>query len=399
MDYSKQVPAADRTLNILEALSAEPEGLTAGDLMDRLDLSRSSLFALLNTLKARHYVEQVDSRGAYQLGPALWALVPGRPEGLGMLVKAFLSDRELQEVSETVTLFWLDRSEVVVLAQREGEHQVRAVFRPGERYAARESAAGAVLLAGLGPNAGSSARLLDSISEGNFSTIRRQGLAQCQGDETVDIACPVCADGVQPVAAVQVSIPRFRFDEEVEALLTQQLRQLAARLSFTLGAAVYQPYGWAAGEPLGPNRPLSNDEVAQFLEGPWNARLACVRQDGTPHVLPLWYEWDGEQVWLVASPGAQWKEYVTAGAAESSRVSLTIDEPWPPLRRAFIVGEAQIVPASETPGGLQGLRQRLAVRYLGRGADNRPELRETEGWEVVRIRPLRLSGWQGLGRA
>src|SRR5690606_35040806 len=107
---------------------------------------------------------------------------------------------------------------------------------------------------------------------------------------------------------------------------------------------------------------------------------ACVRQDGTPHVLPLWYEWDGEQVWLVASPGAQWKEYVTAGAAESSRVSLTIDEPWPPLRRAFIVGEAQIVPASETPGGLQGLRQRLAVRYLGRGADNRPELRETEGW-------------------
>jgi DNA-binding IclR family transcriptional regulator len=343
-------------------------------------------------------VEQADSRGAYQLGPALWALVPGRPEGLGPLVKAFLSDRELQEMPETVALFWLDRSEVVVLAQREGRHQVRAVFRPGERRLAAEMAAGAVLLAGLGPNVGSNAGRSDNTTEHNFYSIRQQGLARCQSSETVDIACPVCADGVQPVAAVQVSIPQFRFDEEVEVLLAQQLRQLAARLSFTLGAAVYQPYGWAASEPLGPNRPLSDGEVAQFLEGPWSARLACVRQDGTPHVLPLWYEWDGEQVWLVASPGAQWKEYAT-GASESSRVSLTIDEPWPPLRRAFIVGEAQVVPASEVPGGLQGLRQRLAVRYLGRGADERPELRQTDGWEAVRIRPQRLSGWQGLGRA
>lgn len=392
MDYSKQVPAAERTLNILEALSAEPDGLTAGELLERLDMSRSALFALLNTLKARQYVEQPDSRGAYQLGPALWALVPGRQEGLGPLIRAFLSDDELKETAETVALMWLDRRDTVVLAQREGQPQVRAAFRPGERRPATQSAAGLALLAGLPPSA--LGRATGNGAPEDLPTIRQQGSARCETEETIDIACPVCADGTQPVAAIQMSIPRFRFDAQVAEELTQQLRQTAARLSFRLGAAVYQPYGWSVGEPLGPVRRLGEEEVAQFLQGPWSAQLACVRQDGTPHVIPLWYEWDGDYVWVTASPGAHWKQYVR----ESARVSLTIDEPWPPLRRAFVVGQAEIVPDEEVPGGLQGLRQRLAVRYLGQGADDQAELRATEAWEAVRITPLRLSGQQGLGR-
>ena len=100
-------------------------------------------------------------------------------------------------------------------------------------------------------------------------------------------------------------------------------------------------------------------------------------------------------LWLAASPGAQWKQVVR----ETARVSLTIDEPWPPLRRAFIEGCAEAVAPDEAPGGLQGLRRRLAVRYLGRGAGERAELTQTEGWDVVRVKPQRISGQQGLGRA
>ena len=266
MDYSKHVPAAERALNILELLSAEPDGLTASDLLERLDLSRSALFALLNTLKARDYVVQHENRGRYRLGPALWTLAPGRQDDL---------------------------------------------------------------------------------------------------------------------------------DAELAEIVTQELRQAAARLSFRLGAVAQRPDGRSLGEPLGPNRPLSLPEIEEFLQGPWSARLACVRADGTPHVLPLWYEWDGHFVWLAASPGAQWKQVVR----ESERVSLAIDEPWPPLRRAFILGAAELAPTADVPGGLQGLRQRLAVRYLGQGAGERAELQQTEGWDAVRVRPERISGQQGLGRA
>jgi hypothetical protein len=110
--------------------------------------------------------------------------------------------------------------------------------------------------------------------------------------------------------------------------------------------------------------------------------------------LPLWYEWDGRSFWLAASPGAQWKQVVD----ETGHVSLTIDEPWPPLRRAFVVGQAKVINSPEVPGGLTGLRQRLAVRYLGQGAGQQPELCQTEGWHAVQIIPQRISGQQGLGR-
>ena len=81
----------------------------------------------------------------------------------------------------------------------------------------------------------------------------------------------------------------------------------------------------------------------------------------------------------------------------AKNVSVTIDEPWPPLRRAFIVGEAELIPEEAVPGGLSGLRKRLALRYLGQGADKQIQLMDSERWEAVRIRPLRITGQQGLG--
>ena len=326
MDYSKQVPAAERTLNILEALSSAPDGLSATELLERLDdMSRSGLFALLNTLKARSYIEQSDSRGKYQLGPALWALLPHQSLGLEPLITAFETEMAQVDLGETAVLLWLDRQETVLLAQREGINRVRAVYRLGQREAATNSPGGRLLLAGL-PNQSAQQTAV-------FNQFRSEGAATQETAETLDIACPICADGVQPSAALQVSLPLFRSQPAAVAQLKKQVQQAASRISFRLGAAVYQPYGWAVGEPIGPNRALKDAEIEQFLQGPWSARLACVRADGTPHVLPLWYEWDGRSFWVAASPGAQWKQVVD----ETGRVSLTIDEPWPPLRRAFVM--------------------------------------------------------------
>lgn len=384
MDYSKQVPAADRTLLLLETLAAAPDGLTAGDLLDALDVSRSGLFALLNTLKARGYIEQPTERGRYRLGPALWSLIPGRQPGFGPLIDAFQTDPAWQPPPETVALLWLDSDEVVVVAQRECRHSVRVVFQPGERFPAAETAAGQVLLAGLAA---------PSLPGDQLRAVQASGLAESRTADAAALAAPVCADGINPTAALQLSIPAYRYTDDTAVALTQTLHHAAARLSYRLGAPVYQPYGWAVGEPIGPTRELDAAETEAFLRGPWGARLACVRQDGTPHVVPLWYEWDGQFVWVAATPGAIWKTV----AVESRQISLTIDEPWPPLRRAFVAGKAEVVGATAVPGGLVGLRRRLAARYLGQGAENRPEFQQTDGWTALRIRPTRLIARQGLG--
>ena len=392
MAYATHVPAAERTLQLLEVLSTASRGFTAAELITRLHISRSSLFALLSTLKARHYVEQEDSR--YRLGPALWALLPGRQQGLRPLIDAFQHDVELGLLAETVALACLDGAETVIIAQRESPQSVRAVFRPGERRAAAATAAGQLLLAGLPANTLHAHlwHLHDLLP--TLRHIHTTGWTEMSYGDTVELAAPVCMDGIQPVAALLATIPAFRAYPESVVALVYPLRQAAARLSYRLGAPIYHPYGWASSEPLGPTMPLQHADVERFLQGPWSARLACVRHDGTPHVIPLWYEWANRCLWVTASPDAAWKTYITVG----KQVSLSVDEPWPPLRRALIAGHAEAVANTDIPGGLAGLRCRLALRYLGQGAASRAEFQQTKGWQAFRIVPHKIIGRQGLGR-
>ncbi|MFP3914285.1 MAG: pyridoxamine 5'-phosphate oxidase family protein [Actinomycetota bacterium] len=375
-DYSQSVPAAERTLRVLEVLAAAPEGLTTAQLLDEVEGSRSALYALLNTLKARDYVRSRDGR--HRLGPSLWALLPDRPRELEMLMEAFAEERPALE--ESIALVWPRPGGPVVVAESQPDRPVRAVYRPG---AVRPpDAPDSLVIAAGGPS-----------DDAQLRRVRRKAAATSSTDELTEVAVPICADGVRPVAALLAGVPTQRAGSSALGQLDRHLRQMAARLSHRLGAPVYQPYGWAPAEPVGPSRDLTQSELGDFLSGLWGAQLACIRPDGTPHLVPLWYEWDGEAMWLAASPGSSWRGHI----AENPRVSVTLDEPWPPLRRLFLSGRAEEVPPSEIPGGLEGLRRRLAVRYLGQGADRQPELSEIEGWAGVRITPDRIHGRQGLG--
>jgi len=377
-DYSRHVPASQRTLRVLETLAAEPEGLSTAELLEEVEGSRSGLYALLNTLRARDYI--VSDEGRHRLGPALWRLVPDRPRDMETLIAAFNEEISAGNLGETVALTWPHHGGTIVVAEIQSDRPVRVVYPVGTTRP--PAAADASLFAAAGPG-----------DHDELGTIRRRGSAALRGDDLAEIATPVCRDGVQPTAALLAGIPAQRASKQATANLDREMRRLAARLSHRLGAAVYQPYGWATPEPVGPSRELDATELDDFLSGLWGAQLACVRSDGTPHVVPLWYEWDGEAIWLAASPGSSWRAYV----ADNPEVSVTLDEPWPPLRRVFLSGSATEVPDNEVPGGLAGLRLRLATRYLGKGAERHAELSDVEGWMAVRIVPDRMHGRQGLG--
>lgn len=375
-DYSQGVPAADRTIRLLEALAAASAGLTTAQLLDEVDGSRSGLYALINTLKAREYI--VSEEGRHRLGPALWNLLPDRPASLEALIAAFT--REASVFDESVALVWPGPDGGVIVGESQPNRPVRAVYRSGSRR----------------PTDGPDTLVIDAGGPDDnprLRPVRRSAGATSRTEELTEIAVPVCADGVSPIATVVAGVPSQRATPERIADLDKSLRQMAARLSHRLGAPVYQPYGWALGEPVGPSRDLTSPELNEFLAGLWGAQLACVRSDGTPHVVPLWYEWDGEAMWLAASPGSSWRGHIST----NPQVSVTLDEPWPPLRRVFLAGRAAEVDATEVPGGLEGLRRRLAVRYLGQGAELQPELSDVEGWAAVRILPHRVHGRQGLG--
>jgi DNA-binding IclR family transcriptional regulator len=359
-------------------LAGSDHGLTSADLLERVGGSRSGLYALLNTLKSRGYVE--TDGGTHRVGPALWSLVPTPPVALESLIDHFRVETMDNPCPETAALVWPDGDGTVIVSVSPAEHTVRVSYDIGERR----------------PASGVDARVFAAGETGggtNLESIRRDGHATDEVDELVELAAPVCRDGVRPIASLLVGIPSQRANEDRRKAAVSWLRSAGAHLSHRVGANSYQPYGWSTGQLLEPSSDMSDAELDRFLTGLWSAQLACVRSDGTPHVVPLWYEWDGSALWLAGSPGASWRQHI----ATDPNVSITLDEQWPPLRRVFISGSAREVAEGDVPGGVAGLRSRLATRYLGRGADTQPELVETDGWAAVRVTPERMHGRRGLG--
>src|SRR5260221_14413244 len=67
---------------------------------------------------------------------------------------------------------------------------------------------------------------------------------------------------------------------------------------------------------------LSAVELAEFLAQPLLLKLACVRPDGWPYVIPLWYAWHDRKLYVVGRERAVWFYYVR----REPRVGVLIDE-------------------------------------------------------------------------
>ncbi|MBZ0278052.1 MAG: helix-turn-helix domain-containing protein [Anaerolineae bacterium] len=362
------VPAVQRTLALLEILRTKPEGVTLQELLGSLDISRSSLFALLNTLKQLGYVEQAERRGSYRPGPRLqaWqqpALFPQQDQ-----LASFYHEAGMSGCDETLALAVPVADGNLVIAQVESPQRVRSVYRIGDVYEPDACAAFSVLQAPT-------------------TTVMELGYARREDAESVELALPICRDGSHPDAALLLSAPVFRCDEAVIEHKLPQLREMAARLSYRLGASAYMPYRQRNPADLPPAIPMQANQIDTFLRGPWTARLACLRADQTPHVVPVWQEWDGKHFYIVAWRGSQWVDYVLA----QPQVSLAIDEPWPPLRRVTARGMAYPLAAGDFD--YDRLLRNLRHRYLGAWTPTERDLPVTHAFRIV---PETLRGWQGI---
>ena len=228
--------------------------------------------------------------------------------------------------------------------------------------------------------------------------IQAQGYAYARSGESAELALPVCADGYKPEAALLVCAPAYRLNESILEKHLPDLREMAARLSYRLGAQVYAPFQSQDQPPVETTAALTEAEMRRFLAGPWAARLACLRPDGAPHVVPVWQEWDGKAFYVVAWQGSRWGEYLR----QNPRLSLTVDEPWPPLRRVSAQGNAEALDQDGLPDSLdrlpalEKLLDRLSRRYLGEPLQ--PGLRQRTG-TIFRIQPDWMRGWKGLQAA
>jgi PPOX class probable F420-dependent enzyme len=107
-------------------------------------------------------------------------------------------------------------------------------------------------------------------------------------------------------------------------------------------------------------RAMTEDEWRSFLlDTPRTAKLATVRKDGRPHVAPIWFTLDGDELVFTT-----WHESVKAKAIlRDPRVSLCIDDERPPFAFVMLDGTATI---DEDPAELRTWAARIGGRYMGR---------------------------------
>ncbi|MEU7725496.1 PPOX class F420-dependent oxidoreductase [Streptomyces sp. NPDC040724] len=90
-------------------------------------------------------------------------------------------------------------------------------------------------------------------------------------------------------------------------------------------------------------------------------KLSTVREDGSPHIAPIWFVLDGDS--FVFNTG---KDTVKGrNLARDGRVALCVDDDRPPFSYVVLQGRAEISGYSDAADELLTWATRIGARYMG----------------------------------
>jgi PPOX class probable F420-dependent enzyme len=136
---------------------------------------------------------------------------------------------------------------------------------------------------------------------------------------------------------------------------------------------------------------MSTEEVRQFLlEKARTGKLATVRDDGRPHVAPIWIDLDGDAIVFTT-----WRESVKAtNIRRNPRIAICVDDDQPPFAFVIIEGTAAM---SDNHEELRHWATRIAGRYMGSElAEAYGKRNSVEGELVVRVAPSKIIAWKKI---
>lgn len=84
--------------------------------------------------------------------------------------------------------------------------------------------------------------------------------------------------------------------------------------------------------------PLTREEIETFLHQPLIAKLGTLNDDGTIHLAPVIFKFEGGEFLI----GTQDANRRIRNIKRNSRVSLLIDDPTPPFKGVLVYGQADL---------------------------------------------------------
>ncbi len=130
---------------------------------------------------------------------------------------------------------------------------------------------------------------------------------------------------------------------------------------------------------------MTLEQRDEFLRLTRIGKLATLNPDGSPNVVPIWYEWDGGRARIFTGRGTEKVKRIK----RDPRVCLSVEEP-AGVAEAWVSVEGTAAIAES--GGYE-LAERLAWRYYDRAKAERTLVewgKHKDQWVVIEITPVRI---------
>ena len=245
----------DKTLSkglaILEQMSGLDKATGVSDLAKAMNLTKSNVHRLLQSLKKLGYVRQCTHSPAYELTPKLWEMGSAYISRTDIHTAAFESMHLLARASsETIHLSILEGQDVVYIGKIDSPLPIRTYTQLGGRAPAHAVATGKVILAHQNPQIVTDL-LPDTLESCTPKTvankdqfiielgkIRSVGFATNMGEWSTNvngIAAPIWNVSQQVCAGIGITGPAERMDHASMLELAPIVVQAAKNISRSLG--------------------------------------------------------------------------------------------------------------------------------------------------------------------
>ncbi|SHE75496.1 transcriptional regulator, IclR family [Caldanaerobius fijiensis DSM 17918] len=248
----KNIQSLDRAIQILEVLGNNPSGMGVSELSRVVNLPKSTVHRILDTLLQKGYVEKNSEKEKYKLGLKIVELSNKILANMELRSEARPYLEELMNyVNEVVHLCVLRDGEMVYIDKVECPNPIRMYSQIGRRIPVHCTAVGKATLAFLPKDEvirilemkGMPRKTQNTITDlqqllNHLEEVRRLGYAVDDIEHEEGIRCvaaPIFDGTGQVVAAISVAGPDFRITIERIPELADKVREVAQKISQRLG--------------------------------------------------------------------------------------------------------------------------------------------------------------------
>lgn len=252
-DRPYKVNVLDRAISILDAFARSGPSLSLSEIAILTNLHLSTCLRLLSNLRHHGLILKDETSGRYRLGYRLLALAEMARDNSGLVEAALPTMRELsRRFDETVVLSVRSGDSRVDIEQVIGQQAVRRVVTLGSEKPLYAGAASRALLSGLtadeldGYLRRNPLKKLASLTitdeaelRATLTDIRERGYAESVQEQYDNsgggIVSPIRGARGEVLAVVGISVPQFRFAEELKVEIRPAVVAAAQHISRQMG--------------------------------------------------------------------------------------------------------------------------------------------------------------------